>query len=633
MKTVYKPWGKEEWLELNDRYCYKRIYINAGYRTSYQYHEFKKETNYIIEGEAEVWLENDEGVVEKKIMKAGEYFNVTPPKKHRVIALTDIILQEVSTPEVDDVFRIEDDTNRVDGKIEGEHQTPGVLILAAGKGTRLSHLTEQINKALLPINNEAILSKIIKQFPETYKFIIAVGYKSISIKEYCNIVFPNHDITFVDISDIDSTASGPGLSALLCREYLQRPFYITTADCLLINSVPKLDSNWLGLHRTSYPEKYSTAKLDGNDVVGFINKSKNGFDNAFIGIAGILEYEVFWNELQSNCKDGEIVNAFFNPSKYRHLKGKQLEWFDTGNFDDLEKARMYFKDSPLSLEKTTGEILYKDNNRLIKFIPNERDLKDLYERARHLGKLVPNNVGRSKSFLFYDWIPGTTLYARDDFDLYIRFIEKYLRNVDKVDSVANDIEHFYIIKTEDRYNKFIETNGDEYINTAYTINSTKYPCMDTVYRNLNFNSLYSTSYNKNFHGDLQFDNIIVNNEQFTYIDWRRNFGSSTTSGDVYYDLAKLYGGILIPYNLMKNENNITLKQAGNTVEYSYKNLTTLSRVQQEYELLLEEYGYDFKKIKFITGLIYLNMAPMHSGNFSKLLWFEAIKLLSQYANK
>ena len=95
MKTIIKPWGKEEWLELNDKYCYKRIYINAGYKTSYQYHNFKKETNFIISGEAEIWLENDNGVVEKKIMRAGEYFNVTPPKKHRVIALTDIILQEV----------------------------------------------------------------------------------------------------------------------------------------------------------------------------------------------------------------------------------------------------------------------------------------------------------------------------------------------------------------------------------------------------------------------------------------------------------------------------------------------------------------------------------------------------------
>jgi mannose-6-phosphate isomerase-like protein (cupin superfamily) len=121
MKIVKKPWGKELWLELNEKYCYKRIHINAGHRTSYQYHLKKLETNYLIEGQAEVWLENEEGVVEKTIMNAGDFFTVVPPRKHRVIALTDIILQEVSTPEVDDVVRIQDDAERPDGRIEDEH--------------------------------------------------------------------------------------------------------------------------------------------------------------------------------------------------------------------------------------------------------------------------------------------------------------------------------------------------------------------------------------------------------------------------------------------------------------------------------------------------------------------------------
>ena len=121
MKIVSKPWGKEIWLELNNKYCYKRIYINAGTRTSYQYHKNKLETNYIIDGKAEVWLENDEGVVEKKVMKKDDFFTVIPPRKHRVIAITDIILQEVSTPEVDDVIRIEDDSDRGPGRIDSEH--------------------------------------------------------------------------------------------------------------------------------------------------------------------------------------------------------------------------------------------------------------------------------------------------------------------------------------------------------------------------------------------------------------------------------------------------------------------------------------------------------------------------------
>ena len=176
MKTIYKPWGKEEWLELNDKYCYKRIYINAGTKTSYQYHDQKLETNYIIEGTAEVWLENDEGVVEKKIMKAGDFFTVAPPKKHRVIAITDIILQEVSTPEVDDVIRISDDSGRGSGKIEHEHMKPALCILAAGIGSRLENFSEHINKGLLPLDNKAIISHLIYKIPEDYEIVVVLGY-------------------------------------------------------------------------------------------------------------------------------------------------------------------------------------------------------------------------------------------------------------------------------------------------------------------------------------------------------------------------------------------------------------------------------------------------------------------------
>ena len=337
MKTIHKPWGREEWLELNDSYCYKRIYINAGYKTSYQYHNFKRETNFIISGQAEIWLENDKGIVEKKIMGPGEYFNVTPPKKHRVIALTDIILQEVSTPEVDDVIRIEDDTNRVDGKIEGEHQTPAVLILAAGYGTRLKNLTNNINKVLLPINNKAIISHIIDMFPINYDIVIALGYEGESIKEYCKITHQNRNFIFVDVDVFDSENSGPGYSALMCSEHLQRPFYFITGDCMIDSPLPYLDGNWLGCYPTSYPEKYSTISTDEFDnIQSFSNKNIEGHDNAFIGLGSILDYQIFWDELSKNILNGEIVSAFTNPKNYPTFKIKKLKWFDTGNLYFLQ---------------------------------------------------------------------------------------------------------------------------------------------------------------------------------------------------------------------------------------------------------------------------------------------------------
>ena len=58
-----------------------------------------------------------------------------------------------------------------------------------------------------------------------------------------------------------------------------------------------------------------------------------------------------------------------------------------------------------------------------------------------------------------------------------------------------------------------------------------------------------------FHGDLQFDNILYDqiNKKFFYIDWRDSFADNTNGGDIYYDLAKLYGGLIFNYFEIKTK--------------------------------------------------------------------------------
>lgn len=633
MKTIIKPWGKEEWLELNDAYCYKRIYINAGYKTSYQYHNLKRETNFIISGEAEIWLENDEGVVEKKIMKAGEYFNVTPPKKHRVIALTDIILQEVSTPEVDDVIRIDDEFARANGKIEGEHQTPAVLILAAGLGTRLGNLTKEINKALLPINNRAIISHIIDKFPKEYEFIIAIGYKGDSVREYCELAFPTHKFTFVEIDNVDGYASGPGYSALQCKSYLQRPFYIATCDCLIDSPMPHLDGNWLGIHPTSYPEKYSTVQLSGNDIIHYSNKNENGYDMAFIGLAGIWDYGVFWEQLEDNIIEGEIVSAFKTPSNYPTFKAKKLKWLDTGNLDDLNKTKEYLNDKPLSLQKDNSEITYKEGNTFIKFTPNKSVLDNRIIRAKELGSKIPDNFKYTNNFISYKWQEGSTLYEIDMFEVYVKFLEELKSNIST--QSPNSVEYikkFYVDKTNERLNLFINKNNINYYVESHSINGIDYPSMESIFSKIDFKQFESNPFYPAFHGDLQFDNIVYNlgQKKFTYIDWRESFGGYTDGGDIYYDLAKMYGGCIIPYDKMKNEDNITFVQGDYSVTYSYNVSSDLTKFKDVYEEWIINNGFDLNKVKLLTAIIFLNMSPLHDDKFSKMLWYKSIEMLYDY---
>ena len=109
MKTVDIPWGREEWLSLTDRYCLKKLYITKGHRTSLQHHEKKLETMYVWSGAGELYYDGGTSP-----MKEGDVFTILPKRTHRVTASKnkDLLIVEVSTPEVYDVVREEDDYNR-----------------------------------------------------------------------------------------------------------------------------------------------------------------------------------------------------------------------------------------------------------------------------------------------------------------------------------------------------------------------------------------------------------------------------------------------------------------------------------------------------------------------------------------
>ncbi len=112
MRTVEKPWGKEEiWAE-TPKYVGKYLYINDGHRLSRQYHEKKEETIRVLSGS--LLLETGVGPnMVQMILREGEVYHVTPLTVHRFCASgSDVVLVEVSTPELEDVVRISDDYSR-----------------------------------------------------------------------------------------------------------------------------------------------------------------------------------------------------------------------------------------------------------------------------------------------------------------------------------------------------------------------------------------------------------------------------------------------------------------------------------------------------------------------------------------
>ena len=156
--------------------------------------------------------------------------------------------------------------------------------------------------------------------------------------------------------------------------------------------------------------------------------------------------------------------------------------------------------------------------------------------------------------------------------------------------------------------------------------------MDHIITQFDTEVFYDNPMYSLFHGDLQFDNILWDghSNKFTYIDWRESFGGSTEGGDVYYDLAKLYGGTIIPYSMMKEKNAIAFYEGSTVANYDYFISEDLYDFRNYYENWLADNGYNLNKVKLITAIIFLNMSPLHDEKFGKMLWFKAIELLSEH---
>lgn len=113
IQRVEKPWGYELiWAKTGD-YVGKVLHINKGHQLSLQYHQKKEETIFLQSGKMKLIFENDSGVLEDVILVPGEAHHIPVLRKHRMVAVEDCDVFEVSTPQLDDVVRLEDGYGRV----------------------------------------------------------------------------------------------------------------------------------------------------------------------------------------------------------------------------------------------------------------------------------------------------------------------------------------------------------------------------------------------------------------------------------------------------------------------------------------------------------------------------------------
>lgn len=505
---------------------------------------------------------------------------------------------------------------------------PKVCILTAGRGKRLERYSEIINKALLPLRGKAIISHIIDKFSIDTEFIIATGYKSQQIINYLKVAHPHHNFSFITVTNYDGLGSGPGQSTLCCKDLLSSSFYFISCDTLWVEDISMFstEKNWIAVAETTLEGSvaYCNAVVKNEKVIELRDKvaaaGKEAF--SFTGLGFIKDTELFWQGLE---KDYSVNNEKQVSAGFRGLVEKSSLYFYKINWTDVGTEEKYINE----IKKTenydfskVNEFIYLFNNRVIKFFQNPKVAELRVQKSRLNTAVFPFIDQHTESFYSYAFQKGQTLYKQtqtDVFEKLIQWLDKNLWNKKNIDADKMKLlcRNFYKAKTYERIEQF-EKKYPQHSQIVF-INNKKIPSTRQLLSNLNWNILFEGEAYF-IHGDLQPDNIIYDevSDKFTLLDWRQDFAGEIEFGDIYYDLAKLWGGLNLNYDQIKL-NNFIYNESQDSSELVFPSHPFIKETQEMLESYIKEKGYSVDKVKLLVGLIYLNMSPLHHFPFDKLL--------------
>ena len=512
-----------------------------------------------------------------------------------------------------------------------------VVIPTAGIGSRLKEYTRHINKSLVSIANRPIISHLIEQFPQDCEFVIALGHKGDLVRDFLELAYPDRIFFFANVEPFEGQGSGLGLSLLACEKYLQEPFIFLSCDTLVKELIPEPDRDWMGFSKIRDLAQYRTLKVTDGDVTeicekGVIKENLKGY----IGLAGVYNYEKFWHAMHTGSalaiNQGE---AFGMKSilESNNITANAFTWFDAGNIESIKITREVYaeKGKPNILEKENEAIWFIKNN-VIKFSADIDFISNRIKRAKELKGFVPNINSYKTNMYCYEKINGEVLSNIINPAIFELFLEKcknfWLKKILSLKEkkfFENNCLDFYKKKTLERVELFYKNFNKK--DNATIINGELIPSLQDLFNQIDWNWL-SRGLAGRFHGDFHFENILYSkyDKKFIFLDWRQDFAGDLLVGDIYYDLAKLMHGLIVNHGIViNNQYNVSWKD--NEIKFDIQKKQNLVECERRLNAWIQENGYDLKKVKVLTALIYLNIAALHHYPYSLLLYGLGKKML------
>ena len=261
-------------------------------------------------------------------------------------------------------------------------------------------------------------------------------------------------------------------------------------------------------------------------------------------------------------------------------------------------------------------------DKVIKFFASKEICHQRVQRAKLLDNLVPRVISSGDHFFIYNYVEGYNLSNSNDPSRILSFLswaKNYLWGAglgDFDEDITKLCNQFYVDKTCERLELFQQTRGIR--NSTIVINGKYIKSVEELLE-MAFTVVLEDLRPSKFHGDLILDNILLKDSVFTLIDWRQDFAGSLELGDLYYDLAKLNHSFYVNHDLV-NRNLFKFQEKNGRVVVEILIKDSLITMRDLFVKWIKNNKLNQKKIEVLTGLIWLNMAPLHHHPFDLFLY-------------
>ena len=501
-----------------------------------------------------------------------------------------------------------------------------VLLTASGTGSRLGNITKFTNKSLVRVGKKPCISYIVEEYNPSIEIVVTLGYYGKHVRDFLELAYPERKFTFVTVDKYEGEGSSLLYSMLQAKEHLQCPFIFHACDTIT-NKIGTPDRNWMAGYVDGDSSQYRSVNIRDGKVITLNEKGEQNTDLYYMGVCGIKDYGIFWdlaskivdcNPKDQSLSDCHVLREMISLGQV--FSETMERWIDIGNMKSLAIAREIIEDTFHILDKDEESIfLFKDF--VIKFFHDTTLCKNRVARATVLGDKVPRILDSRDNFYKYEFAEGELVSRKATPKIMRSLIEWSLKNLWVPGKIQKDNFHdichnFYINKTEKRIQSFLKTNN--ITDTTDTINSISVPPVSELLEKAKpivMRALASTG----FHGDFILDNILINDNKFILLDWRQDFGGEIEFGDMYYDICKLNHNLILNHDIL-NKNLFTIN-VGKTIECDILRSNNLVECSETLTEICHEMGLDILKVRILTSIIWLNMAPLHDHKLGLFLYY------------